>query len=83
MRTLQNLTRDLPNGLVNIDQGPLERVKMERSGFCYATFDGVTARVPNQDLRELQDIEQALVEWRPESRIAVNVKPLRALSLGS
>ena len=80
--TFRGLSRDLQNGVVHTYQGLLYRVWMDRSGgFCYVRFADQTVRVPNEYFRELQESKQALIEFLPESGIAVNVKPLHGLAL--
>jgi len=82
-RQYRTFAADIQRRVVEVVKGAPERVRLTRTGRCYARIDGHNICVPNEHYKELQDANAAEIEFLPGSRLATRVKIIRGLGIGS
>jgi hypothetical protein len=73
------IRNDLAAGIVKMLEAAPEKVRMGRTGFCYASFGGSVIRVSNNRYKELRDSNLVKIAFLPTSLVAVGVEIERGI----
>ena len=80
LRNKLRVQRDIENRMIEIVEGPLKNVWKGRFGI-FVLIDGKKIRVPAEFFKDLQVATTATIEYLPESRVALHIKPHYGLHL--
>ena len=75
----QRVERDVAGRILEVAEGSPEKVLKTRLGMCFVFLDGKRIRVPVEYFEELANATSVILEYLPESRIALYVRPRREL----
>ena len=81
LRYKQRVRHDVAGRIIEILDGSPERVLKNRLGMCFVFLAGKKIRVPVEYYEELENATSVTLEYLPESRIALYVRPRRELAV--
>ena len=81
LRNRQRVQRDIDSRMIEVVEGPLEKVWRNRFGVCFISIDRKKIRVPTEFFKDLREATTVTVDYLPDSLIALHVKPNYGLHL--